>query len=471
MPRAPRKYLRTPRRGVPLRHRATVILGLVAVAAGLGLWLRHAERAGRSALPVAPAIPYDHLAAHQAPSGDELGVVHPPRPFTLRRGQTAAHLLRDLGVEGREVHSAVTALGEHVDLRRLKAGERGLAYFAADGRFESLRLRLERKGWVSLEAPWNRTATAEDGEGWRAEWSEFVRTERVRRIEGKLESFLVSDIERAGGPSRLAWAMADVLQWDLDFNRDLRRGDTFRVVWEEELLDGRFDRVNRVLALEYVNRGDRYEAYLYGEQGLEGYYDGDGRPLQKMFLKSPLPFTRVTSRFSHRRLHPVLGTYRPHYGVDFGAPRGTPVRATATGTVTLAGRNGGAGNMVRVRHANGYETSYLHLSGFASGIRRGARVRQGDLVGYVGSTGLSTGPHLDYRVKKSGRYLDPLRLDNRPADPIPQHRLAEFLDHRDRVRSVLDGGDPAGLEETVRVARARATATGASETAGEQTGR
>ena len=294
-------------------------------------------------------------------------------------------------------------------------------------------------------------------EGWSATMREFVRRVDPRHIEGQLDGVLVGEIARAGGPPELAMAMSRVLQWDLDFNRDLRRGDRFSVLFEEVSLDGRVVSVGKVLALVYVNRGVSHEAYLFAadEDGHEGYYDAEGRPLQKQFLRSPLPFMRVTSRFSHRRFHPVLKTYRPHYGVDFGAPRGTPVRATASGSVSFAGRKGGAGNMVRLRHAGGYETLYLHLSGFAGGVRRGARITQGAVIGYVGSTGLSTGPHLDYRVKRNGRYLDPMRLENRPSPPIPARRLAAFERTREDLRRQLGGIAAAGP----RLARVERTLT------------
>jgi len=230
--------------------------------------------------------------------------------------------------------------------------------------------------------------------------------------------------------------MAEVLQWDLDFNRDLRTGDRFEVFYEEVYLDGEFHDLGRILALVYDNAGRRLEAYRYGD----GYYDAEGRPLQKLFLRSPMRFTRVTSRFSRHRFHPILKTQRPHYGVDYGAPRGTPARVTANGVVTFVGRNGGAGNMVRVRHPNGFETSYLHLSGYGPGVRRGARVSQGDTIGYVGATGLATAPHLDYRVKKDGRWVDPLTLQAEPAAPIPPGELESFLAERDRLRRELDRG-------------------------------
>jgi len=235
--------------------------------------------------------------------------------------------------------------------------------------------------------------------------------------------------------------MSNVLQWDLDFNRDLRTGDRFEVLYEDVTLDGRPAAPGDVLAMAYENRGRRYEAYRYGDGG---YYDADGKPLRKMFLRSPLQFSRVTSRFSRRRFHPVLKVHRPHYGVDYGAPTGTPVRVTANGTIESTGWTKGGGNTVKVRHPNGYLTAYLHLSRYAKGLYKGKSVRQEEVIGYVGSTGLATGPHLDYRVRRNGRWIDPLSLPNEPADPIPEAELALFLARRDALRVRLAGAAPIG---------------------------
>jgi murein DD-endopeptidase MepM/ murein hydrolase activator NlpD len=190
-----------------------------------------------------------------------------------------------------------------------------------------------------------------------------------------------------------------------------------------------------VFAAVYDNHGRLHEAYRYGDSGI--YYDGEGRPMRKMFLRSPLRYSRITSMFSRRRFHPVLREYRPHYGVDYGAPVGTPVQVTANGTVTFAGWDRGGGKVVKVQHPGGYVTAYLHLSRFASGIRRGARVRQGDIVAYTGATGLASGPHLDYRVKYRDRWIDPLTLKSVRDEPIPTSRLAAFRSWRDELRAGL----------------------------------
>ena len=271
-------------------------------------------------------------------------------------------------------------------------------------------------------------------------------------MRGELQGAFESAVEKAGAPPDLAYAAAEVLQWDLDFNRDLRRGDRFEILYEDVRIEGRRAEVGKVLAVRYVNRGRTIEAYRFGDGE---YFDGEGRPLQKMFLRSPIPYSRVTSRFSNRRFHPVLKVARPHYGVDYGAPEGTPARVTAAGVVTFVGWDGGGGKTVKVRHPNGFLTGYLHLSRFAAGLGVGDRVAQGEVIGYVGSTGLSTGPHLDYRVQQNGRWIDPLSLNRVPADPVPTSKLADFRAARDAMSASLAGEParrPAALEPVAEIA-------------------
>jgi murein DD-endopeptidase MepM/ murein hydrolase activator NlpD len=265
----------------------------------------------------------------------------------------------------------------------------------------------------------------------------------VVSLEGTITSSLFGAVEDAGADPDLAVRVAEVFQWDIDFLRDLRRGDRFVVLASRETVDGEFYRWGTIYAARFVNGGRTLDAFVYpDDEGRLGYYDGRGSPLRKQFLRSPLRFSRVTSRFSMRRYHPVLQRSMPHYGVDYGAPVGTPVMATADGVVTLAGRNGGAGNMVTLRHPNGYETSYLHLSRYGPGVRRGTRVAQGQVVGYVGSSGLSTGPHLDYRVKLNGRWVNPLTLASPPAKPLGDSRRARFVAHAEAVVALFEGREP-----------------------------
>lgn len=417
----------------PTRRHGRFFLHLLIAASVVALLLstRELESRLRSPLPVGPTLRYDPAISFLSKPGETpLALEHAdvPLPFTLRRGQTLAGILGELGLEGAEVMAAVAAAREHVDLRRLRAGEGGVVFYDNGGAVAGLRLDVAGKGNLEL----NRA-----GGAWSSSWHEAVRTVETRQLEGRLERSLMTAIGDAGGDPAVAYKMSDVLQWDLDFHRDLRRGDRFEVLYEEVRLDGEPAGPGAVLALKYENRGRVYEAYRYGDDG--AYYDAEGKPLRKMFLRSPLPFSRVTSRFSHRRFHPILKVHRPHYGVDYGAPTGTPVRVTAHGTVIFVGATQGGGKTVKVRHSNGYLTAYLHLSRYAKGLRPGNRVRQEELIGYVGSTGLATAPHLDYRVQKNGRWIDPLKLPNVPADPVPEDEMAVFVAHREALRASLAG--------------------------------
>ncbi|MGE5813241.1 MAG: M23 family metallopeptidase [Acidobacteriota bacterium] len=247
---------------------------------------------------------------------------------------------------------------------------------------------------------------------------------------------LVAAIDAEGEHVQLAIALAEIFGGDVDFQSDLQPGDSVELLFEKIYREGQFAGYGNVVAARLLNDGRDLQAYRFTREGKAGYYDERGRSLRRFFLKSPLRFEpRITSRFSYRRLHPVYGSYRPHLGVDYGAPVGAPVQAVSSGTVLSAGYNGGAGLMVHLRHGNGFESMYLHLSSVGKGIRRGARVDQGQLVGRVGASGTATGPHLDYRLKRNGVYLNPLTVHRNlpPGEPIPASLRAEFDGERERL--------------------------------------
>ena len=416
--------------------RVVVPCGLLLVAFALASTARRLEAFSRSPYPLTRSQPFRPAAALIPVRGADVlpvgRVEEVPVELVLGRGQTLQELLGRVGLDAAESQGVAAAFREHCNLRRLRPGDALSARLGPGDLPTGFELVVAERGRVTVER-------AGDG-GWRSRFAAFVEERRVRAVRGSLDDgALTTAVTRAGAPAELAYEMAEVLQWDLDFTRDLRHGDRFEVLYEEVYLDGRPRGIGEVLGLVYENRGQRLEAYRFGDE--PSYYDGEGRPLQKMFLRSPLSFSRVTSRFSHRRFHPVLKTYRPHYGVDYGAPVGTPVRATARGTVVSAGWNGGGGKMVKVRHANGYLTAYLHLSGFAAGVRAGARISQGEVIGYVGSTGLATAPHLDYRVQHGGRWIDPLGLKGVEAEPLASSELPRFLAWRDALRTSLTSGE------------------------------
>jgi len=224
----------------------------------------------------------------------------------------------------------------------------------------------------------------------------------------------------------LALELSDIFSWDVDFNTDFRKGDTFRVLVEERWLDGEFRKYGDILAAELAVDGKTYRAYHFDAGDRPDYFDEEGKSLRKAFLKAPLSYRRISSGFTKRRMHPILKIARPHLGIDYAAPAGTPVSTVGDGTVTFAGRKGPNGNLVVVRHPNGYTTSYGHLARITKGIRRGAVVRQGDVIGTVGATGRATGPHLDYRIRRNGAFLNPLTVNLPKGEAVPRGRMADF---------------------------------------------
>jgi murein DD-endopeptidase MepM/ murein hydrolase activator NlpD len=251
----------------------------------------------------------------------------------------------------------------------------------------------------------------------------------------RIEDSLYLSIERAHETSSLAMLIADIFAWDIDFYVDTRRGDVIRLMLEKNKLNGAFVGYGRILAAEYLGEVVQRKAFHYQtKSGDPGYYDEQGGSIRKAFLKSPLKFVHITSSYG-MRVHPILGYSGMHNGVDFGAPIGTPIWAPADGNVRTAGYLGANGNLIVLHHVNGYETLYAHLSSIAHGVRVGQRVRQKQVIGYVGSTGLSTGPHLHYAMKRNGQYINPLKQKFPPADPVPK---TEINDYRATIAPILE---------------------------------
>jgi murein DD-endopeptidase MepM/ murein hydrolase activator NlpD len=363
---------------------------------------------------------------------DELIAFHPPVRTFVASGDTIESVCRRLAGDDWKIWR--DALVEEIDPKRLFPGTEFSGTCSPSGNLERLVVIFDRRRETHFSA---------GHAGITVETVERPLESEVVRFEGVVESSLFGAVDAAGGGPELAVRMAEVYQWDIDFLRDLRKGDTFVVVVDRQSVDGEFYDWGTVFATRFVNGDRTLDAVVYpDDSGQLGYYDLEGRPLRKQFLRSPLKFSRITSRFSMNRFHPVLRRRMPHYGVDYGAPAGTPVHVTADGAVKFAGRKGGGGNMVTVRHTNGYETNYLHLSRFGKRIRPGTRVSQGQVIGYVGSTGLSTGPHLDYRVTLNGRWINPLAISSPPVKPLSEARLQRFLAHALAVLSLITDEPP-----------------------------
>lgn len=350
---------------------------------------------------------------------------------TIGRNATLARLLES-SLPPASVHLLVEAAKPAYNLARLSVGrpfglavtKNGLLASFTYGIDELRTLRVTRRG-----------------ESLHAEVVTRNYETRVERVTGTISSSLFAAIGEAKEQDQLALDLADVFAWDVDFNTEIQKGDSFQVAVEKLTADGTFLRYGRILAAEFT-RGNRVlKAVRYEGTAGEGFYAPDGSPLRKAFLRSPLQFTRISSGFTHSRFHPILGQYTAHLGIDYAAPVGTPVRASADGVVALAGWSGGYGKTVRLRHTNGFETLYGHLSRID--VRAGQRVTQGALVGAVGTTGLSTGPHLDYRMIRNGTYVNPLTIQLPPAEPVPSVERAAFEARRDERLALLAGPNTA----------------------------
>ncbi len=248
---------------------------------------------------------------------------------------------------------------------------------------------------------------------------------KLKSVSGVINSSLWVTMHDAGVDPNLAVALADIYQWTIDFYA-IQKGDSFKAIYEELLVDGKPISIGEIHSAVFNQNGKDYYAYRFEQGDITDYFDEKGQNLRKEFLKAPLKFSRITSKFSNSRMHPILRIRRPHHGVDYAAPSGTPVHTIANGTVLKAAYAGGGGRQVSIRHSNGYTTSYMHLSGFGPGIHAGVGVSQGQIIGYVGSSGLSTGPHLDFRVYKNNAAIDPLKLESPPALPVEEKYKAQF---------------------------------------------
>ena len=268
----------------------------------------------------------------------------------------------------------------------------------------------------------------------------------MRYSEGVIESSLWNAMVENGLSFELAAKMEDALQWSVDFHH-LQKDDCFQLVYEQEYIEGSPVGVGKVHAAYYKNYDNHYYAIYYDhpEDDKKGYYDKEGRPMNKGFLKAPVKYSRISSGYNPNRFHPILKRRRPHLGTDYAAPYGTPIYAVGNGVVSKAGYTRGNGNYVKIRHNKTYETQYLHMQKFAKGITPGVHVKQGQVIGYVGSTGLATGPHVCFRFWKNGKQVNHLRLTFPPPKPLPQEDLPAFFEVRDQYVSILENGDISSL--------------------------
>lgn len=362
--------------------------------------------------PVAAAPPPPNIQ----PSVEEL------YPYVVPPKSTLGSLLREMDISPQIVHQIVEAAKPVYDLGRIKPGTRFQLFYANQKDENS-----EVTGIKFHFSPIEMLEVHKVADQWTAQKiTEQVDT-KVMTFSGLVKSSLWESAAEAKMDPNLIADLAEVFAWQMDFSREVQRDDRWRLSVEQKLVKGKPVGWGSILAAEYENSTQKLVGILfYTGENQSGYYSPDGASLRRMFLKSPIRYGRISSRFSTKRFHPILQYNRPHLGVDFAAPVGTPIRAVGDGTIAEAGVRGGAGKMIRIRHNSEYATAYKHLSGFAKGVRSGAHVQQGQIIGYVGNSGLSTGPHLHFEFFQGGRYVDPLGKKFPSAEPIPADRLAQF---------------------------------------------
>jgi murein DD-endopeptidase MepM/ murein hydrolase activator NlpD len=401
-----------------------VILRLLGVTAALaGLYVVAARRSGVAEETVVEVAP-----AESVEPAPQLVT----ETMSIGRGDTLDELLLRAGLDVADRLDMIDAVQKTFDVKKFRAGQELTLLRNTVGDLLSIEYKVDSDRKLQLER-------AEDGA--RATIVEIPFTLRTVPVCASLDGSLFLTIQNVGEDPDLAVLMAEIFSFDIDFYRDPRPGDQFCLLVEKkEYENGQAPRYGRILSAEYINRGTRYDAYLFPDpDGKEVYYSGDGRALQAAFLRSPLAFSaRVSSHFSPHRLHPVLNTVRPHWGTDYAAPTGTPVRAVGAGTVVFSALSGGSGNLITIRHPNGYETQYLHLSRRL--VKKGQKVAQGERIGLVGSTGLATGPHLDLRIRRNGKYLNWERLRLPRVASIQDSRRAAFEAERNRMQAQMSPG-------------------------------
>ena len=348
---------------------------------------------------------------------------------TVVHGDTAAKLL------GSDVHAIVQASRKHHSLANIRSGQ---PYTLVRDRETNTLERFE------YEIDAYRTLVVEsDGDSFTSRVESIVYDVQLALLQGTVESSLFQSVAAMGESPLLAIVVADVFRWDIDFIRDVQDGDSFNILVEKRYREGQFKHYGRVLGATFTNKGKLFEAFLFrGVSGNASHYNAKGESLRKVLLKAPLAFTRITSGYSLGRKHPIFHDVRPHEGVDYAAPTGTPVRAVGDGVVSSKGWQGGYGHTVAIRHGAGLESQYGHLSGYAKGVAAGARVRQGQVIGFVGMTGWATGPHLDFRLKQHGRFINPAKAINPREESIAPGRMQVFAERKTQIRDFISGVTP-----------------------------
>lgn len=364
--------------------------------------------------------------------------------FKIDGDQTFSHIMSLFNVSPADVNAITAASKPVYDLALLHRGG-VIRIFVADDKWQGLEYRIGPYEVLNI----NKEPSAAGGiKVWK---SELPHETRFIKVSGIINNSLFEDGVSAGADAGAIMDLSDIFAWDMDFAVDIKKGDSFSVLYEALYVEGRSIKTGRVLGAQMSNGGKQLTAvYFQGSGAKPAYYSKDGASLSRTLLKSPLRYRRISSYFSKNRYHPILKLYRPHHGIDYSAPSGTPVEAAGSGRIAFAGWKSGYGNFIEVKHHNSYSTGYGHLSKIRAGIRPGVSVEQGDVIGYVGSTGISTGPHLHYEVKQSGRVVNPLGLRSEPEHGVAKGDKPAFAAFATEVARQLNMPDLAASMEDAR---------------------
>ncbi len=352
------------------------------------------------------------------------------REIVVAKGDTLSTLFEKVGLPAAAVHEVMASDKQARQFSRLQNGQTLQFELAPDGQLKQIHSKLSDLETISL----SRTPTG-------FAFSREVSKPNVRNVyaHGVINSSLSSSAQRAGLSHSMTMDMANIFGYDVDFAQDIRKGDEFDVVYEQKVVNGKAVGTGNILSARFTNRGKTYTAVRYtNKQGNTNYYTAEGNSMRKAFIRTPVDFARISSMFSMGRKHPILNKIRAHKGVDYAAPRGTPIKATGDGKVLLAGRRGGYGNTVIIQHGDTYRTLYGHMQGFAKGVKTGGTVKQGQVIGYIGTTGLSTGPHLHYEFQVNGVHVDPLGQKLPMADPIAKSEKQRFMQQSQPLMARMD---------------------------------
>lgn len=348
----------------------------------------------------------------------------------VKPGDSLARIFSRHGVSARQLHEVVMLGEETRALKKLYPGDELRLQIGDGGQLHRLVYEMDEARTLNI---------VRTPDGFTPHVVERALEHRTAHAGAMIDDSLFLAAQRAGLSDNLTMELAAIFGWDIDFSLDIRKGDRFSVIYEEIYLNGEKVRDGDILAAEFINRGQSYRALRYTDAGgRTDFYTPGGKSVRKAFLRSPVSFTRVSSRFSLGRRHPILNTIRAHKGVDYAARRGTPVKSTGEGKIVHRGRKGGYGKTVVVQHGTRYSTLYAHLSGYARGTHPGARIRQGQIIGYVGSSGLATGPHLHYEFRVNGVHRNPLTVSLPVAEPLPGRYMDDFTEKAQPFLAQLD---------------------------------